>query len=93
MYQSEIERLNERIVALGARVVELEDKVNFLLLHQSVPYVPVSAEEKAGNEAAVVELLKKGKNLDALKLYREKHQVPFDDAKKALEELRSKFAA
>lgn len=93
MYQTEIEHLNERIAALGARVVELEDKVNFLLLHESVPYVPVSADEKAGNEAEVVELLKKGKTMDALKLYREKHQVPFDDAKKALEELRAKFAA
>src|SRR5512135_1502594 len=69
MYQTEIEHLNERIAALGARVVELEDKVNFLMLHEPTPYVAVSAEEKAGNEAAVVELLKKGKNLEALKLY------------------------
>ena len=92
MYQREIESLTERVAALGARVVELEDKVAFLLLHESVPYVPVSAEEKAGNEAAVVELLKRGKTMDALKLYREKHQVPFDEAKQAVEDLRSKFA-
>ncbi len=92
MYQNEIQSLMDRMTALGNRVVELEDKVNFLLLHEPTPYVPVSAEEKAGNEAAVVELIKKGKTMDALKLYREKHQVPFDDAKKAVEELRSKFA-
>ncbi len=93
MYQSEIQALMDRVTALGNRVVELEDKVNFLLLHEPTPYVPVSAEEKAGNEAAVVELLKKGKTMDALKLYREKHPVTLDDAKKAIEELRSKFSA
>ncbi len=92
MYQKEIQSLMDRITALGNRVVELEDKVNFLLLHEPTPYVAVSAAEKAGNEAAVVELIKKGKTMDALKLYREKHQVPFDDARKAIEELRSRFA-
>jgi hypothetical protein len=92
MYQREIESLTERVAALGARVVELEDAVNFLLSHSSAPYVRASAEEKVGNEAAVVELLKKGKTMDALKLYREKHPVRLEDAQKAIEELRSKFA-
>jgi len=93
MYQTEIQALNERIAALGARVVELEDKVAFLLLHEPTPYVAVSLDEKAANEAAVVELLRKGKSMDALRLYREKHPVSLDEAKKALEELRSKFSA
>ncbi len=92
MYQSEIEHLNERIAALGARVADLEDAVQFLMAHTNAPYVKVSAEEKAGNEAAVVELLKKGKNMEALKLYREKHPSTLQAAQKALDDLRSKFA-
>ncbi len=86
VYEGEIESLKQR-------VADLEDKVNFLLLHEPVHYAPVSAEDKAANEAAVVELLKKGKLVDALKLYREKHLVPFEDAQKAVEELRRKSAA
>ncbi len=92
MYQSEIEHLNERLAALGTRVAELEDKVSFLMQHEPTPYRPASTEEKAGNEAAVVELLKKGKTLEALGLYRQKHPGTLQEAQKALEELRSKFA-
>lgn len=86
VYEGEIESLKQR-------VVELEDKVAFLLLHSSVRYVPVSPEEKAANEAAVIDLLEKGNTKEALRLYREKHFVPFDDAEKAVEDLRRKFAA
>jgi ribosomal protein L7/L12 len=92
MYQNEIQSLMDRMAALAARVVELEDKVSFLLMHEPTPYVPASLEEKAGNEAAVVELLNKGNTMEALKLYRQKHNVGLDEAKKAIADLRNKFA-
>lgn len=92
MYQREIESLLARMANLAARVVELEDKVAFLLNHEPAPYVTVSVEDKAGNEAEVVRLLQKGKELEAIKLYRAKHEMPLEDARKAVEELRNKFA-
>jgi hypothetical protein len=92
VYQREIDSLMDRLAMLAARVVELEDKVAFLMSHESAKYVPVSAEEKAGNEADVVKMLLKGDTSGALRLYREKHSVPFDEAKKAVEELRNKYA-
>ncbi len=76
--------------AFIARIEELEDKVNFLMNHQPATYVRVSRDEKAANEAAVVELLRKGNTKEALRLYREKHEMPFADLQKAIEELKKK---
>lgn len=78
------------IEALTARIEALEDKVSFLLNHEPAPYMPRSRDEKAANEAAVVELLKKGNTKDALKLYREVHEMAYPDLQKAIEELKKK---
>jgi hypothetical protein len=74
--------------ALILRIEELEDKVNFLLNHETVAYVPVSRDEKAANEAAVVELLKKGNMKEAMRLYREKHIMPFSQVQQEIEALK-----
>lgn len=91
MYQQEIESIEKRIASLSARVVELEDKVAFLLIHEPASYAPVSSEERAGNEAAVAELLKRGNMLEAIRLYRENHQADLASAKKEVEELRDRL--
>lgn len=93
MLQRDMDLLADRFAALGARVVELEEKVAFLMEHQSVPYVPVPLEQKVGEDAEVVELIRKGRMSDALRVYREKHKVLFEDAQKAVEALRNRFAA
>ncbi len=93
MYQTEIEHLNQRIIALGERVVQLEEEVQFLMAHTSAPYVRPTPEERAANEDAVITLLKKGKTMEAIKLYREKHPTTLQDAQKAIDELRKKYAA
>jgi hypothetical protein len=76
---------NTEMDALIARIQELENKVNFLLNHETVAYVPVSRDEKAVNEAAVVDLLRKGSMQEALKLYREKHVMPFSQVQQEIE--------
>ncbi len=81
---------NSEIEALIARIEELEDKVDFLLSHETVAYVPVSRSEKAANEAAVVDLLKRGNMKEALRLYREKHVMPFSQVQQEIEELKKK---
>ncbi|HEY5983894.1 MAG TPA: hypothetical protein VIU38_10510 [Anaerolineales bacterium] len=79
-----------QIEALTRRIEELEDKVNFLLNHEPAPYTPHSHDEKTANEAAVVELLKKGKAADAMRLFRQTNEMPFPDMQKAIEELKKK---
>jgi hypothetical protein len=76
--------------ALIARIEELEDKVNFLLNHETVAYVPVSRDERAAHEAAVVDLLKKGNMQEAMKLYRQKHVMPFSQVQQEIAELKKK---
>lgn len=81
--------MNEKdLAALMDRLEALEDKVAFLLNHQTVAYVPVLKDEKAANEAAVLELLRKGDMKEALKLYRLKHVMPFSDVQKAIDDLK-----
>ena len=78
----------KELAALMQRIEVLEDKVAFLLNHEPAPYTPVSADEKASNEAAVVEMLKQGNMKEAMRLYRSKHEMPFPDMQKAIEELK-----
>jgi len=93
MIQREMDALMDRMAALGARVVELEEKVAFLMELEKIPYVPIPLEEKVGVDADVVVLLRKGHTSDALRVYREKHQVLFEEAQSAVEALRNKYAA
>lgn len=79
-----------QIEALTRRIEDLEDKVSFLLNHEPAPYTPRSRDEKAANEAAVVELLRKGNAKEAMRLYRGVHEMPFPDLQKALDELKKK---
>lgn len=79
-----------QIEALTRRIEELQDKVNFLLNHEPAPYTPHSHDEKAANEAAVVELLKKGKAADAMRLFRQMNEMPLSDLQNPISALKKK---
>ena len=81
---------NSEIQALIARIEQLEDKVSFLLNHEPAPYTPHTRDEREANEAAVVELLKKGKAADAMRLFRQMNEMPFPDMQNAIEALKKK---
>ncbi len=73
------------LIALKARVAELEDRIKFLYNHLQITYV---AEPLAAN-AQVVSLIKAGKLMDAVKAYREIYNVGLNEAKKAVEALQA----
>jgi hypothetical protein len=81
---------NPEMQALITRIEALEDKVAFLLNHTPAPYTAHTPDERQANEAAVVELLKKGKTADAMRLFREMNEMPLSDLQNAIAVLKQK---
>lgn len=69
------------IVALRVRVRELEDHIKYLYTHLNITYF----ESPQAGDAKVVEMLKKGNKIEAIKIYREIHNVGLAEAKQAVE--------
>jgi ribosomal protein L7/L12 len=68
-------------IALKARVAELEDRIQFLYQHLNVAFV----ENPLAANARVVALVKEGKLIEAIKMYREIYNVGLAEAKKAVD--------
>lgn len=75
------------LIALKARVAELEDRVKFLYTHLKIDYV---ADPLAAN-AQVVALIMSGKLIDAVKAYREIYNVGLAEAKQAVDQIQAKL--
>ncbi len=75
------------ILALRARVADLEARMNFLYRHLSVEYV----EDADLRHARVIEMLKKGNLIEAIKIYREIHNVGLAEAKKGVESIQARL--
>ena len=75
--------LPQRVVALEARVVALEQKVAFLLaelqLTDKFHALPAPAD------AGVMSLVQQGKMIQAISLYRQKHNASLVEAKNAVD--------
>ena len=69
------------IMALRVRVRELEDHIKYLYTHLNITYF----ESPEAGDAKVVEMLKKGNKIEAIKIYREIHTVGLAEAKQAVE--------
>ena len=67
------------IAALRVRVRELEDHIKYLYTHLNIPYF----ESPEAGDAKVIEMIKKGNKIEAIKIYRELHNVA--EAKQAVE--------
>lgn len=72
---------------LHARVLELEKKLDFLYRHLGVEYVG----EVSNEDRAVVDALRSGGVLEAVRIYREIHNVDPLSAKQAVEVIRSRI--
>ena len=75
-------------VELKHRVIRLEGKVEFLYQHLGITFVP---EPQPADDPQVIEQLKKGKSLEAIKVYRELHEASIAEAKQAVEEIQSRL--
>ncbi len=74
---------------LRSKVYELEAQLNFLYKHLGVSYVPDTSSEDA-RDAKIIELLKKGDMIGAIKAHREAYGSDLVSAKNAVEALRSR---
>ena len=84
---------DQDIASLRDRIVHLEGQVAFLYRHLGVTFVPESA---SGDHPKVIEAIKRGNLLEAIKVYREVHSnttvtVGLDEAKRAVEEIKGRL--
>ena len=75
-------------IELKHRVIRLEGKVKFLYKHLGVTFVP---KPQPADDPQVVDLLKQGKTIDAIKIYRERNEATLPEAKQAVEEIRGRL--
>ena len=75
------------IVALRVRVRELEDHIKYLYSHLNITYI----QSTQVGDAKVVEMIKKGNKIEAIKIYRELHNVGLAEAKQAVELLEARL--
>ena len=71
--------------ALRARVAELEDRIQYLYKRLNIEY---GAEPSLVN-TRIIEFLKKGNKIEAIKIYREIHNVGLAEAKNAVEGIKA----
>ena len=74
------------ILALRARVAELESRVDFLYNHLGIAHV----HDTGMVEARVLEMLKRGNKIEAIKIYREIYNCELAEAKRAVDGLEGK---
>jgi hypothetical protein len=69
--------------------MQLEGKIAFLYNHLGVTFIP---GESSGDDPRIIEQIKKGNMMEAIKIYRDIHDdsasgITFPEAKKAVEEM------
>jgi ribosomal protein L7/L12 len=75
------------ILALRARVAELESRVEFLYKHLGIMHVT----DAGMADARVVEMLKRGNKIEAIKIYREVYDCGLAEAKQAVDGIESRL--
>ena len=71
------------MIQLRARIAELEAKVDFLYKRLNVEYL----ENNQAIDSRIIELVKQGNKIEAIKIYREMYNVGLKEAKDAVDQL------
>jgi len=84
---------DQDLAALRDRVIRLEGQIAYLYRHLGIAFVAESAPD---DDPRVIEAIKKGNLLEAIKVYREVHSnstitVAMDEAKAAVEEIKGRL--
>jgi ribosomal protein L7/L12 len=79
--------VESEVVMLRGKVAALEAKLAFLYKQLNITYVP----DADVLNAPVIELLRAGKLMDAIKRYRDIHQTSLAETTTAVEALRTKY--
>ena len=77
------------ILALRARIAELESRVDYLYNHLGIAHV----KDTSMAEARVVEVLKKGNKIEAIKMYREIYNCGLAEAKQAVDAIEARLGS
>ena len=75
------------ILALRARLAELESRVDFLYNHFGITHV----QDTDMANSRVVEMLKKGNKIEAIKIYREIYNCGLAEAKQAVDAIETRL--
>ena len=75
------------ILVLRARIAELESRVDFLYRHLGIAYV----QDTSMGDARVVDMLKKGNKIEAIKIYREIYNCGLAEAKQAVDGMEARL--
>jgi len=70
------------------RVIQLEGQIRFLYKHLGVEFVAESAPQ---DDPKIIEALKKGNLLEAIKVYRTIHNVDYETGKAGVEEIKGRL--
>jgi hypothetical protein len=84
---------DQDLAALRDRVIHLEGQVAYLYRHLGIAFTPEAAP---GDDPRVIEAIKGGNLLQAIKVYREVHSnstitIGMDEAKVAVEEIKGRL--
>ena len=84
---------DQDMAALRDRVIHLEGQIAFLYKHLGVTFV---AESAPNDDPRIIEALKKGSLLEAIKVYREIYSnstitIGMDEARLAVEEIKGRL--
>lgn len=75
------------LIQLRARVKELEERLKFIYDHLHIEY----SDSPDNKNAKVIELLKKGNKIGAIKVYREIYNVGLAEAKDAIDKMETRY--
>jgi len=78
---------DEEITRLRVRIGELEDRIEFLYKKLGIEYI----DNPRMANAKLIELIKQGKKLEAIKVYHELYNSGLAEAKKAIDDLETKL--
>jgi hypothetical protein len=78
----------QELTTLRNRVTHLEGQVAFLYKHLGITFIP---EAGPGDDPRIIDQLKKGNLLGAIKVYRELHDTGLDEARLAVEEIQGRL--
>ncbi|HTX91844.1 MAG TPA: hypothetical protein VMC09_11585 [Anaerolineales bacterium] len=79
---------DEEVSRLRGRIVHLEGQIAFLYKHLGVEFVP---EPAAADDPRILEAIRNGKTLDAIRLFREIHGVGMGEATQGVDEIKGRL--
>ena len=78
----------EQIYNLKSQVNKLQAQINFLYKHLNLEYIE---EVNPADDPAVINVLRTGNIIEAIKVYRERHDAGLAEAKLAIDEMRARL--